>query len=387
MTVRLVYHTPDSMDDGVSPFDTVITEMVEGQELHIACPYLGLDYLQRIITRSSGWRLLTDVQEWLASHASESRPHIVDFILANGDRVRHCKDLHAKVLIAGKQALAGSANFTTKGITRRVEVSVLFDSCEHVQELRAWFDLLWSQTAPVAEANLRSCASNMPPPSFETAALPCTFPGVASQLRQSTSVSGSADAETRLIARLRLAPNRQWAESWLDLAKELIEVAELDADDPRLEMSLPQGKFLPITINRRYVLTAFRIDEGQHEKRWLIPDYIDPPGHAVVELILPASMKDRIDRLPGVIRHSSFDPGFAGETTENTPRFVSFSQAFNFDFAPEVLEGWQQAVLAECRHQRVSNFRKYHEPVVYRAATDFTYRHGLLDRTFPETAS
>ena len=134
-------------------------------------------------------------------------------------------------------------------------------------------------------------------------------------------------------------------------------------------------------------LTAFRIDEGQHEKRWLIPDYIDPPGHAVVELILPASMKDRIDRLPGVIRHSSFDPGFAGETTENTPRFVSFSQAFNFDFAPEVLEGWQQAVLAECRHQRVSNFRKYHEPVVYRAATDFTYRHGLLDRTFPETAS
>lgn len=237
---------------------------------------------------------------------------------------------------------------------------------------------------PVVETDLRSCVATMPQPapSSDTIPLPCTFPGVVAKLRQLDLVGGSADAEARLIARLRLAPDRQWAESWLDLAKELVEVAGLDADDARLVMSLPQGKFLPITINRRYVLTAFRIDEGQHEKRWLIPDYNDPPGHAVVELILPASMKDRIDELPGVIRHSSFDPGFAGETADNVPRFISFSAASKFNFAPEVLEGWQEAVLSECDHQRISNFRKYHEPVVYRAATDLDYRRLLLDRAF-----
>lgn len=142
MTVRLIYHTPESMDGGVSPFDATITDMVEGSELQIACPYLGLSYLQRVIERSSGWRLLTDVEEWLASHAHESRTRIVDFILANRERVRHCKDLHAKVLIAGTRALTGSANFTDKGITGRVEVSVLFDCCEQVEELRAWFELL-----------------------------------------------------------------------------------------------------------------------------------------------------------------------------------------------------------------------------------------------------
>lgn len=94
-------------------------------------------------------------------------------------------------------------------------------------------------------------------------------------------------------------------------------------------------------------------------------------------------MKDRIDNLPGVIRHSSFDPGFAGEAADNVPRFVSFSVASEFNFGPEVLEGWQQALLAECDHQQTSNFRKYHEPVVFRATTELNYRRRLLDRAFP----
>ncbi len=389
MTARLIYHTPDSMTGAASPFDTAIMDMTEGQDLQIACPYLGLSYVQRIIERSNAWRLLTDVQEWLTSQDHESRGRIVDFILANRQRVRHCKDLHAKVLIAGTQALTGSANFTEKGITRRVEVSVLFDGCEQVEELRVWFDMLWDCTTPVAEADLRSCATTIPPPvpSVSTILLPCAFPGITSQLRRLQSVCGSPDAEKRLVIRLRLAPDRQWAESWLDLAKELIEVAGLVEDDDRLVMSIPQGNFLPVTINRRYVLTAFRIDEGQHEKSWLMPDYTNPPGHAVVELILPSSLKDRIDYLPGAIRHSSFDPGFSGETADNVPRFVSFSMASKFNFDPKVLEGWQEAILDECKHQRLSNFRKYHEPAVYRAATDLEYRKRLLDRTFPTTDS
>lgn len=268
MTIRLVYQTTESMDGGISPFDEAIMEIVEGKELCIASPYLGLTYLQRMVERGSGWRLLTDVQEWLASHHHESRSCLVDFILAHREQVRHCKDLHAKVLIAGTRALTGSANFTDKGITGRVEMSTLFDGCEQIDELRAWFDLLWSRTAPVAEVDLRTCAASMPPPTPSSGLfpLPCAFSGVHSKLQRIDPVGGSPDAEERLIARFRIAPDRQWVENWLDLANELIEVAGLKHDDSRLVMSLPQGKFLPITINRRYVLTAFRLDEGHHEK-------------------------------------------------------------------------------------------------------------------------
>ena len=384
MSTKLIYHTPDSMAGGASPFDIAILEMLEGQEVRIACPYLGLSYLERILERASGWRLLTDVREWLASHSHESRTRIVAFILANQEQVRHCKDLHAKVLIAGTQALTGSANFTEKGITGRVEVSVLFQECEEVEELRAWFDLLWSQTAPIPADDLPLCVASLPPPdrSPTQSALPCAFPGVSSRLHQLDTVSGSDDAENSLIERLRQAPDRAWAESYLDLAKELVEITGLGNDDPRLVMSLRQGKTLPITINRRYVLTAFRLDEGQHEKRWLIPDYTNPPSHAVVELVLPASMKDEIDKLPGVIRHSSFDPGFSRETNDNVPRFVSFSVASRFTFSPEVIEGWQQTLLAERDHGRASPYRRFHEPIVYRAVMDLVFRRQVLDRAF-----
>lgn len=384
MSTKLIYHTPESMAGGVSPFDIAILDMVEDQEVRIACPYLGLSYLERVLERASGWQLLSDVQEWLASYFHESRSRIVEFILANPKRVRHCKDLHAKVLIAGKQALIGSANFTEKGITGRVEVSVLFNESEQIEELRAWFELLWNQSAPVREEDLRLCVTSLPPREIPPAqsTLPCAFPDVLSHLHQLAAASGSEDAENELIERLRQAPDRAWAESYLDLAKELVEITGLSNDDPRLVMSLRQGNTLPITINRRYGLTAFRLDEGQHEKRWLVPDYTNPPGHAVVELILPGSMKEQIDGLPGVIRHSSFDPGFSGETSDNVPRFVSFSVRSRFTFGPEVLEGWQQVLLTERDHGRASPYRRFHEPTVFRAVMDPVFRRHILNRAF-----
>lgn len=365
MSAKLIYHTSDSMTGGVSPFDLAVLDMVEGEKVCIACPYLGLSYLERIIERGSGWRLLTDVQEWLASHSHESRTRIVEFILTNHERVRHCKDLHAKVLIAGSKALIGSANFTEKGITGRVEVSVLFKECEQVEELQAWFELVWSQTRPVPANSLRLCVSSLPPPATSSAQsmLPCSFPGVSSRLHPFGAVSGSENAENDLIERLRQAPDRKWAESYLDLAKELVEITGLGNDDPRLVMSLRQGKFLPVTINRRYVLAA-------------------PLGQAVVELILPASMKAQIEKLPGVIRHGSFAPGFSRETNDNVPRFVSFSMAPKFNFSPEVLEGWQQTLLAERDHGRASPSRRFHEPTVYRAVMDLAFRRHVLDRAF-----
>lgn len=63
--------------------------------------------------------------------------------------IRHCKDLHAKVILAEAKALLGSANFTEKGITGRTEVSVLFEGEPQVEELQVWFQSLWLQSSPI----------------------------------------------------------------------------------------------------------------------------------------------------------------------------------------------------------------------------------------------
>ena len=186
MPIRLLYHRFNSPPDHVSPFDTAIMDMVNGHELRIACPYLGLSYLQRMVDRSTNWQLLTDVPEWLASERSPaSREAIIAYILSNRERIRHCNDLHAKVLIAGSRVLLGSANFTVKGITGRTEMAVLFDGGEQVEEVRDWFDCLWERTAPVEEADLHACADKMPLLAVEPANLPfpCLFPGIQSLLQ------------------------------------------------------------------------------------------------------------------------------------------------------------------------------------------------------------
>src|SRR6516225_7660901 len=115
MAIRLIYHTAESMAGGISPFDAEISRMVKGLEIRIACPYLGLTYLTRILSQVKSWKLLTDVEEWLSSYNSGSRNRIVNFITAKPEQVHHCPDLHAKVLIAETTAIAGSANFTKKG--------------------------------------------------------------------------------------------------------------------------------------------------------------------------------------------------------------------------------------------------------------------------------
>jgi hypothetical protein len=143
MPVTLKYHQPGEPPGTVSPIDEAIDQMVRGQQVDIACPYLGLAYLKRVIKLASSWRLLTDVDQWIISQAQNSRRKIYDFITPHSERVRHYPDLHAKVIIAQEKALVGSANFTLKGIAGRIEMCALFEKTSEVAELRDWFDRLW----------------------------------------------------------------------------------------------------------------------------------------------------------------------------------------------------------------------------------------------------
>ena len=49
---RLLYHAPDNPNQE-SPFDRAIVQVVQGQNVSIVSPYIGLQYLHRLIGLSA----------------------------------------------------------------------------------------------------------------------------------------------------------------------------------------------------------------------------------------------------------------------------------------------------------------------------------------------
>ena len=159
MSSKLVYHTED---DATSPFDTRAVAIARNANLCIACPYLSLEYLRRLTTLSQSWRLLTDIEEWLASCRTTARKGVCRFISKNAGSIRHLSGLHAKVLIGAKSALVGSCNFTTSGIRRRTEMAVFLDDKVHHSELVNWFQGVWRKGHDVPVNKLSQLVVKLP---------------------------------------------------------------------------------------------------------------------------------------------------------------------------------------------------------------------------------
>jgi hypothetical protein len=149
---RLVYHDLSGVPGQSSPFDEAALEVARTGVVSIVSPYIGVDYLQRIIQVSTGWRLISDIEAWLSSLTMRARPRAWLFIRENLDNIHHCPAIHAKAVISNKLAMFGSANLTNTGILGRTEMGILIDELEMVVELGRWFDTLWQQThSPIAD--------------------------------------------------------------------------------------------------------------------------------------------------------------------------------------------------------------------------------------------
>jgi hypothetical protein len=80
-------------------------------------------------------------------------------------KLRHLKDLHAKVYMTPKGAIVGSANASTKGLgksdgqTINHEAAVQFGSNEDCSDLRDWFDSKWKTALPLIEEVIKSLPS------------------------------------------------------------------------------------------------------------------------------------------------------------------------------------------------------------------------------------
>lgn len=143
---RLIYHRLD-VSLPTSPFDDAILEVARTGPVRIVSPYIGVAYLQRIISVTGEWHLISDVEEWLSSLSVRARPKAWGFIRENLERIHHCPAIHAKAVIGQSLAMIGSANLTNTGILGRTEMGILLDEPSMLAEIGAWFDGLWGQTA------------------------------------------------------------------------------------------------------------------------------------------------------------------------------------------------------------------------------------------------
>lgn len=146
VVLKLLYQSTTHSSQ-TSPFDDAIVQASKGNPIKIVSPYIGLRYLKRLIGISSSWKLVSDVDEWLAAAPRNERLLIHDFLDVNRDQVRHYSGVHAKTVIGPLAAYVGSANLTLRGLLSRVELGFRVETTEHLDELHYWFDELWSQAA------------------------------------------------------------------------------------------------------------------------------------------------------------------------------------------------------------------------------------------------
>jgi PLD-like domain len=143
---HLVYHNLSEKTNQTSPFDEAVLEVARCGAVDIVSPYIGVDYLFRVIQVSQGWRLITDIEAWLSSLSIRARPKAWLFIRKNLNSIHHCPAIHAKAVIGETRAMFGSANLTNAGILGRTELGILIDDAKMLAELNRWFATLWAQT-------------------------------------------------------------------------------------------------------------------------------------------------------------------------------------------------------------------------------------------------
>lgn len=145
MNIKIIHHTEESANGGISPFDKTILQIAGNADLNIACPYMSINYLTEILAHSHSWRIVSDLQAWFTSCPINQRAKTLEFIKANQDKIRHIPKLHAKLIVSNRQALVGSANFTDNGILHNYEISVLFEESPEVTQLQEWFETIWQR--------------------------------------------------------------------------------------------------------------------------------------------------------------------------------------------------------------------------------------------------
>jgi hypothetical protein len=364
--MELIHHTDESADGGVSPFDTAIREIVAGEDVLLASPYITLDYLKSLIDDTDSWRLLTDMEAWLDSCSASERETIQEFVARHHERIHDVRNLHAKAVIGETGALVGSANLTRTGLGGRDELAVRLGEPERIAELREWFEGVWNKSSPAKldaiDERIRT-SSSVPSSASGSSATPIPSESrrVSATIAKYGSDERTGDGYERLRNRLTKAPSREWAAKHFELMHEAIEISGLDDEDRQLVTSVPSsGTEIRLIIGNRVVFSF--IGNPGNWTRFIIPDYYE-------------NISELLQSVP-----RNYD--FKGE---DAPHLPAVTDGLHRARQTPFRTAWIEATLNEIgRFETLPYRNRSHEPAVYRAAVDHDYRERILDEALGE---
>lgn len=362
-TMKLIYHNIDDSDQ-YSPFDSELVKLANEQNLCLVSPYIGLQYLKRLTKISKSWQLITDFEAWIISHPNKKqRFEICDFINDHFDNIKHIPDIHAKVLITDNSAFLGSANFTENGILVRTEMSVSISEQEKVDELKNWFQSLWSIAIDFNQKQLYDfiIQNENAKPQPKIKKLKSPFPN---QKRKSTLVpldsflKTDKDYETELIKAIKKTKkDKIWLNKYFDLVKEILTDLEVEANSPKITMSVTKDLKMPISFGQRYIVCP------RHRK--------DSIG-----LILPLEFRDIVADYPIAVINDDY---FYDKKENQEALWVDFESDIILTDDTFLFAQWKNAARAELDKTMYSGFRKAHNPFYYKAAMDYSYRQTIIE--------
>ncbi len=359
--------------DTASPFEHGLRRVAGSGPLDLACPYLSVGLLEKLVAGAPWFRLVTDAEEWLRAFRRSGRRAILSFIRRHPESVRHYRDLHAKVALSPTLAMFGSANFTNRGLDVRQEVGAIVRGARDLRQLARWYDALWRAAVDVDLQALARYESRLPPESAESRSgtrrvlPPPRIRGLGRASWAATGLDWSADTQKRLNWYLRRLRSRGWAEQLFDSMHSLVEGLALDANDRRLVTSMQRDALaIGITINNRWVLGA--ISEPDADDR-----------DANVYVLNPG---ENVAMLPAQVRRSVVDRGFyssRGGDSSRPPRTLVLRD-FSFARSRTFQRGLVRVCEGELSKAKRSSNWKYHSAVLYHAITDPAYRQRLFAR-------
>ena len=364
--MKLIYHHPKEKYSR-SPFDIAIADIVKGQFIRIACPYIGLDYFKNsIVTQCSDFILLTDVNELISSCRNYSSiDELMTFIKKYQNRIKHLSGLHSKVIISATCAFFGSANFTKSGITERNELSAVIDNVNDIALLNNWFDLWWEIASFLDIDNIQRNVENYKNDSTITKQKKVFFIESKHLIKTTYEIPKEENYQIEnnqneefLINFLRHWGNREWLISYFDLARYIIRKYNIDSNDERLCISFRKEKYrIPITIGQRYILAPHYRRENS------------------IGLIMPMDYDKG-----NAQREGSFLTTYFTKNKIDDAAWVHYDNGTdNFSFNKKTLKEWEYAIEQELNRSKISSFRKYNQSILYKFIVDEEFRKNILD--------
>lgn len=353
---KLIYHKIDKIND-TSPFDSAIIELVTGKKIKIACPYISIYYLEKIIRLSDGWKLITDINEWIYSGKTNNRiNNIINFIDNYKLNIRHFPSLHAKTIISNHDIFLGSSNLTDKGIFKKNELSVIISDIDIVKELNDWFDEWWNNSNIIQIADLKEMSKNIP--KFEKSDKLWKARSTSPKINTTTVPKYSKSnegynilplTETGLISYLQKWNNNKWEYDFFKLLQTAINLTPLKKESKYLAVTLNKKMQINFQINNRIVLRS----HSSIKKN-------------CIAIILPLEFEKIMKNYPNIHKIEYF--------TDHKKIKQALLVRFIFNDLKQldstIYDYWKLAIGNELNRKFTSPYKRYHQNIIYDVAID-----------------